>query len=104
MSREGLRIDTGLVTNTANQIAEQNAELYQTLRRIGGLMERTETQWDSPAARELRTDFDRAAAKFFESYRVTIEDYVRFLRVTVVDSYAHLDEQLKTNAQRFTSS
>ena len=103
MSRQGLMIDTAQVQATAGQIDTQNMELYNTLRKIQGLMKSTSEQWKSPAAEELRQDFDNAASKFFDNYRRIIEDYTKFLRVTVVDSYTHLDEQLKANAQRFTT-
>jgi len=104
MAREGLMIDTGQVQATATQIDTQNTELYTTLRRIEALMRSTNEQWQSPAAEAIREDFSQAASKFFESYRVILEDYTKFLRVTVVDSFSHLDEQLKQNASRFSKA
>ena len=104
MSREGLMLDTAQVQATAGQIDTQNKQLYEALRKIQGLMQSTNEQWQSPAAEAIRQDFDNAAGKFFESYRMVIEDYTKFLRVTVVDSYTQLDEKLKANAQRFTPS
>jgi len=103
MSREGLKIDTGLVQTTRGRIEAQNLELYNTLNRIKGYMARTSEEWKSPAADELRENFEEAADKFFSDYKEVIQNYTEFLRVTVVESYEQLDNKLKLNAQRFTT-
>ena len=96
-----LRISTGEVRGIGKEIVELSQELYNILNDIRTKMRDTDSRWDSPAAREIRTNFESAANEFFNKHRGILEDYGKFLQITVSQSYEELDQQLKSNAEQF---
>ena len=96
-----LRIATNEVRVASAEILRCGNDLHSQLSNIRTQMNQTSATWQSQAADAIRENFVSTADRFFNKYREIIEEYSRFLDVTVSKSYEELEQQLTGNANRF---
>lgn len=87
------------LTQTATSIRSHNQKLNGSLVEIQTIMKQLSAYWQSPASQTLLARF-QAMLPIFDSYKMTVESYAKFLDQTV-DAYQAIENQLRVNADTF---
>lgn len=91
-----IRISFDEVRDRAQQIRNLNNAMYEELNAMKGNINLLNGSWISDGSEEIRTRFNMFANRF-ESEREKIEEYARFLDLTV-ESYEALESSITSNA------
>jgi uncharacterized protein YukE len=91
-----IRISLDEVSASAQRLRSLNTSMYDELNTMKTEMNALNAAWVSDASEEIRTRFNMFANRF-ESERERIEEYARFLDLTV-ESYEALESSIKSNA------
>jgi Proteins of 100 residues with WXG. len=91
-----IRISFDEVRNAAERLRSLNASMYDELNAMQADMNGLNVSWISDGSEEIRSRFTQFANRF-ESEREKIEEYARFLDLTV-ESYEALESSIKSNA------
>lgn len=92
----GISISLAEVSAAAQQISTLNAQMNEALLEMKREMNSLEGGWISEAGETIRTRFN-AFANRFETQRITISNYARYLE-QVVSSYDTLEGAISANA------
>ena len=96
---EGINISLGEVSATAASVRSINASLANTLAQIKTQMNNTAQSWQSEAGTTIRDRFN-ALAPQFEQYREVVDNYAKFLDVTVTN-YNATENSINSAASSF---
>ena len=96
---EQIHIELAEVTKTAQEVRRCNTQLEQELMTMRKYMNELQSTWNSPAAETIRAKFNHMVP-IFENYREVIENYAKFLDVTV-SGYETCENTIKQNASSF---
>lgn len=96
---EIMNISLNNVTTCANQIRQDNEQLYSNLQEISSVMTQLAGFWQSPASETIRQRF-QAMLPSFDNYRTIIDSYAKFLDSTVL-TYQTMEQQLNAEADTF---
>lgn len=96
---ETMNISLANMTSCANQIRQENGQLYQNLQEISVTMKQLAGFWQSPASETIRQRF-QALLPVFDNYRTVIDTYAKFLDSTVL-TYQSMEQQLNAEADTF---
>lgn len=91
-----LRISFDEVKDKAQIIRSLNQAMYEELSQMKTNMNLLDGSWISDGSEEIRTRFNQFANRF-ETERERIEEYARFLDLTV-ESYEALESSITSNA------
>lgn len=91
-----IKISLDDVSHSASQLRSLNASMDEQLLTMKNEMNALDASWVSDASQEIRTHFNMFAARF-EKERERIEEYARFLDLTV-ESYEALESSITSNA------
>lgn len=94
-----IKITSVEVSNTASQMRNLNAQLDDVLKNISNMMNDLSSVWESTGAETIISKF-RTFANRFVSESETIENYCKFLDLTV-QSYDSLESTITANASNF---
>lgn len=84
------------VSETAEKLRSLNQSMYDELNQMKTDMNLLNSSWVSDGSDEIRTRFNMFANRF-ETERERIEEYARFLDLTV-ESYEALESSITSNA------
>ena len=96
---ETMNISLANVTACANQIRQDNEQLYLNLKEISAVMTQLAAFWQSPSSETIRQRF-QAMLPAFDNYRTIIDTYAKFLDSTVL-TYQTMEQQLNAEADTF---
>jgi|LAHS01.1.fsa_nt_gb methyl-accepting chemotaxis protein len=91
-----IRISLDQVSETAEKLRSLNQSMYDELNQMKTDMNLLNSSWVSDGSDEIRTRFNMFANRF-ETERERIEEYARFLDLTV-ESYEALESSITSNA------
>lgn len=80
-------IDTEVILATANEIHRLNTQLTETLESSQKTVHSLKGVWTGKAAETTFSAYDQFAAKYFENYRETLNNYVVFLKKAAAEGY-----------------
>lgn len=98
---ENIRISLAEVSSAANHLSALNNQIYEVLNAMKRDINSTEGTWLSDGGREIRSKFNSFSNRF-EQQRAVINEYVRFLNMTV-SSYDTLETTITGNAASMSS-
>ena len=96
---DNIKISLAEVSNSASQIRLINTNLDDTLNYIKQMMNQLNAVWNSDDATAITNRFMQFSRRF-EEESLTIEEYARFLDLTV-SSYDNLESTIQNNASSF---
>lgn len=94
-----LKITLSEVSETANQIRTQNANLDEILSYVSRVMNDLNSVWESDGAETLLERFMNFSSRFLDESQ-TIESYANYLDQTV-SMYDSLETTITSNASNF---
>jgi uncharacterized protein YukE len=93
---EQISISLNEVSETASRIRQLNQMMYDSLNEMKQEMNLLSGTWISDGSEEIRTRFGMFANRF-ERQKTVIDEYARFLELTV-SSYDSLESAITGNA------
>lgn len=96
---EQIHIVLADVTKAAQEVRRCNKQLNQELMTMRKYMNELQSTWNSPAAETIRSKFNQMTP-IFENYREVIENYAKFLDMTV-SSYETCENAIHQSAASF---
>lgn len=96
-----IRIDTDQVNAVAQTIENLNGQLKEELNNAKSTIKGLSTSWEGEAANAVISSFDEFSDKYFQSYYDVIDNYVKFLRNTVVQGYETTESTNTSLADQF---
>lgn len=96
-----IRISFDEVRESAARLRQLNQSMYDELNTMRTEMNSLNVSWISDASEEIRIKFNLFANRF-ESERERIEEYARYLDLTV-ESYESLESSITANASGMQS-
>lgn len=87
-----LKINTSAIQNVANNIASQNAELYNSLEQSRIRMKSLSGIWTGKGGQAMIGAYSSFADKYFESYYQMLQEYVTFLQDVSAKRYERAEE------------
>ena len=94
----GIKISLQEVVNCQKQIESLNIKIYDLLNDMKNQMNGLNVSWVSDSANTIRDRFNQFSNSF-EIQKETINNYVKFLDMTV-NSYDSLEQTINTNASQ----
>ena len=94
----GIKISLQEVVNCQKQIESLNIKIYDLLNDMKNQMNGLNVSWVSDSANTIRDRFNQFSNRF-EMQKETINNYVKFLDMTV-NSYDSLEQTINTNASQ----
>ena len=94
----GIKISLQEVVNCQKQIERLNIKIYDLLNDMKNQMNGLNLSWVSDSANTIRDLFNQFSNRF-EIQKETINNYVKFLDMTV-NSYDSLEQTINTNASQ----
>ena len=94
----GIKISLQEVVNCQKQIESLNIKIYDLLNDMKNQMNGLNVSWVSDSANTIRDSFNQFSNRF-EIQKETINNYVKFLDMTV-NSYDSLEQTINTNASQ----
>lgn len=91
-----IKISLDQVSEAAQKLRSLNTSMYEELNQMKTDMNLLNGSWISDGSDEIRARFNQFANRF-ESERERIEEYARFLDLTV-ESYEALESSITSNA------
>ena len=101
MAGNSIKVSTQQVADIANRIEKLNKDLAQNLRDSKSAVDNLSNVWQGQASSETIAAFDSFAAKYFQSYEDTIQQYVNFLRKNVETGYTDTENANVKLSQAF---
>lgn len=96
-----IRIDTGIVLNTAQSIDNANRNINNEFSNMERSIVNMDYAWNGQAAERAVYNFSKIKQSFYMQRSNVISDMTRFMRQTVVSGYESLENELKSNAKQF---
>lgn len=93
-----LKIDTQTIRSTAATIFAQNEALFETLIASQTTVQSLGSVWTGAASEATISAYDTFAAKYFESYREMLDQYVKFLTNIAGAGYEQTEQQVTSKA------
>lgn len=84
------------VASIADTLEKLNTQLSEKLDETKQQMKSLSNSWTGSAAEATISRFNSFAEKYFASYKQLIDNYIKFLRVDVVEGYTQVQ---KSNEQ-----
>lgn len=82
-------------------IENLNGQLKEELNNAKSTIKGLSTSWEGEAANAVISSFDEFSDKYFQSYYDIIDNYVKFLRNTVVQGYETTESTNTSLADQF---
>ena len=101
MATTSITIDSEQVMAIASQIESDNTRLLELLQQSKSTIDNLAATWTGPAADETRTSYEAFSNKFFQTYHDVLDQYVKFLRNTIVPGYDATEQQNTRLADAF---
>lgn len=101
MAGNSITISAEQVSQIADNMANQNSKLTQVLEETQKTVNNLRGTWSGQAADETISAYNSFAKKYFESYHELIEQYVKFLRINVVQGYTETEAKNVSLADSF---
>lgn len=96
-----IKIDTGKVVETANQIATYNKKIRDDFQEVKDAMEQLNKHWDSNASGQAIQKFQGIRKDFVEQRYATVDQLVSFLMHQVGANYEETETRIQSAADAF---
>ena len=96
-----IKIDTGLVFDTATEISNKNMDLKNAYDDIDNVIAEIRRSWVGSASDNCCQKAEYIKNLYKDNRYEVVEDFVRFLRSQVGESYEKLESTLSSAANAF---
>lgn len=96
-----ISVSTDQVGQIASNIESLNKKLTEQLSKSKSVIDNLLNTWQGEAAQATVTSFDEFASKYFQYYEDIINQYVKFLRISVEQGYFETETANTTLADYF---
>ena len=87
MAGNSIRVNTDQVAQIASNLESLNKRLTEELNTSKSTIDQLASIWEGEASQATISAYDEFAAKYFQNYEETIEQYVKFLRTNIDAGY-----------------
>lgn len=96
-----IRINTDEVLQTATEVENLNKQLQEELKNSEKIIKNLSNVYEGEAATATISAYEEFANKYFQDYYDVIDQYVKFLRNSVVENYEETETVNKSLADGF---